>query len=95
MQYGESPVVGFGEKVSFRLYSSDQFDNFRETVWSVNAPLEMQVYTRRGIKIIMFGCDKPAIPEQLFQANVSSHHATENMNNLSSTHHLFIYTHKS
>lgn len=44
LQYGERPVFGFGEKVLFRLYSSDQFNNFRETVWSVNAPLEMKVY---------------------------------------------------
>ena len=39
----QSLVVGFGERVSYRLFSTDQFQNFRETVWSVNAPLEMQV----------------------------------------------------
>ena len=35
--------VAFGERVSFQLSSSDELGNFRETVWSVKAPLEDQV----------------------------------------------------
>ena len=36
-------TVAFGEKISFRLSSEDELNNFREAVWSVTAPLEPQV----------------------------------------------------
>lgn len=39
LQYSNA---GYGEKIPFSLNSEDEFENFREAVWSVDAP-QLQV----------------------------------------------------
>ncbi len=45
LQFSSDSTVSYGERVSISLTSLDQLGNFRESVWSVNAPLEQQVGT--------------------------------------------------
>ena len=45
LQFNSSYSVSYGERVSIELTSLDQLGNFRESVWSVNIPLEPQVGT--------------------------------------------------
>ncbi|CAI8022052.1 hypothetical protein GBAR_LOCUS12976 [Geodia barretti] len=40
--YGDSPMVGYGETVSFHLNSTDQFSNFRESVWTFKTAYQDQ-----------------------------------------------------
>ena len=43
VQFNSGYSVSYGERVSIELTSLDQLGNFRESVWSVNIPLEPQV----------------------------------------------------
>jgi predicted outer membrane repeat protein len=42
-RYGDSPVVGYGEKLSFYVNSTDQFHNFRESVWAFRTEYQEQM----------------------------------------------------